>query len=116
MNEDIQLSERIINDVVAMDAGFDASDLPNLSLGQTNLFGQFLRPKVSEKYSNFHTIDWLRDLLKDKFRHRWIKAQKEKGNWLDKVQALHDAFSGWFLVLLIGLGSGRICLIKFYKC
>ena len=97
-----------------MDAGFDSSQLPNLSLGQNNLFGQFSRPKATEKYSNFHTIDWLRDLLKDKFRHRWIKTQKEKGNWLDKIQAWNDAFSGWFLVLLIGLGSGRIYFIKLF--
>lgn len=107
LNEDIQLSERIISDAVAMDAGFDLSDLPDLSLGQKDLFGQVLKPKNCEKYSNFHTIDWLRDLLKDKFRHRWLKMQKEKGNWLDKIQAWHDAFSGWFLVLLIGLSSGK---------
>lgn len=93
-----------------MDAGFDSSDLPDNSLGQKSIFGQDIKPKIMEKYANFHTIDWLRDLLKDKFRHRWILKQKEKGNWLDKVQAWHDAFSGWFLVLLIGLGSGRFNL------
>lgn len=61
----------------------------------------------SERYGNFHTIDWLRDITKDRFRHRWLLKEKAKGYFFEKVQAWHDACSGWFCVLLVGLMAGK---------
>lgn len=29
-----------------------------------------------EKYGNFHTIDWLKDQAKDRFRHMWLIKEK----------------------------------------
>jgi chloride channel 3/4/5 len=61
----------------------------------------------NERYANFHTIDWLKDLAKDRFRHRWILKEKAKGKFFEKVQASFDAASGWFCVLLVGMSAGK---------
>jgi hypothetical protein len=29
-----------------------------------------------ENYGNFHTIDWLKDQAKDRFRHKWLLEEK----------------------------------------
>ena len=107
LDEDEQ-SEKIINDIVAMDAAFDPHQLPDLSLGNKNLFssGRQKQNVKAEKYGNFHTIDWLRDLVKDRFRHRWLMKEKRRGKLFEKVQAWHDACSGWFCVLLVGISAG----------
>ncbi|KAF3857022.1 hypothetical protein F7725_008881 [Dissostichus mawsoni] len=44
-------------------------------------------------YEDFHTIDWLREKSRDTDRHR---------------KSLLDAWSGWVVMLLIGLLSGQI--------
>ena len=56
-----------------------------------------------EKYSSFHTIDWLRDLAKDRFRHRWLIKEKEKG------QLINTTFKGRMS------GLGYICTDCFKK-
>jgi hypothetical protein len=33
--------------------------------------------------------------------------EKENGKLFEKIQAWHDAFSGWFCVLLVGMGAGN---------
>ena len=126
LDEDEQ-SEKIINDIVAMDASFDYHNLPDLSQGK---LGKCQFPPVyycsiqfaskslhlepgkkktaaikTEKYANFHTIDWLRDLAKDRFRNKWIMKERKRGLF-EKFQAFYDHCSGWFCVLLIGIGSG----------
>lgn len=63
---------------------------------------------LNEKYANFHTIDWLRDLSKDRFRTRWIQKEKENGKCFEKFQAWYEAASGWFCVLLVGMGAGSL--------
>lgn len=110
IDDNNDLSEKIINDIVAMDASFDVHQLPDMSTGRINLFSSPTPNRVmvrNEKYANFHTIDWLRDLSKDRFRHRWIQREKEYGQLFEKIQAWFDACSGWFCVLLIGLGAGN---------
>jgi hypothetical protein len=111
-------SEKIIHDIVAMDASFDPHELPDLSVGTKKLFSSSTSPNNSgsssnspvkaEKYGNFHTIDWLRDLAKDRFRHRWIVKEKNHGRWFEKIRAFHDACSGWFCVLLVGMSAGIV--------
>ncbi|XP_014242691.1 H(+)/Cl(-) exchange transporter 5 isoform X2 [Cimex lectularius] len=59
------------------------------------------------QYDDFHTIDWQRDIAKDRMRHRYIKKKKQK-SILDLVRGAHDAWSGWLCVLLVGLVTGWV--------
>ena len=59
------------------------------------------------RYSDFHTIDWLRDIARDRVRHRGI-VKKKRGSILDQIKSLFDAASGWLCAFLIGLFVGSI--------
>ncbi len=59
----------------------------------------------TEKYGNFHTIDWMRDITKDRFRNSWLQKETKKGLF-EKFQFLFDATSGWFAILLMGISAG----------
>ena len=55
------------------------SDL-NIYLGSKNLMES---PGVQEEstkthYDDFHTIDWLKDLARDRFRHRIIQRRRKE--------------------------------------
>lgn len=65
-------------------------DLPEPGMGQ---------------YDDFHTIDWQRDIARDRMRHRHI-IKKKKNSLCDLIRGAHDAWSGWLCVLLVGLCSG----------
>lgn len=56
-------------------------------------------------YDDFHTIDWLREMSRDRLRHRQILYRK-KESWYKLFMGLHDAWSGWIVVLLVGLAAG----------
>lgn len=56
-------------------------------------------------YDDFHTIDWLREMSRDRLRHRQILHRK-KESWYKLLMGLHDAWSGWLVVLLVGLAAG----------
>lgn len=56
-------------------------------------------------YGDFHTIDWLREMSRNRLRHRQIHLQKDN-SCFDTVKSWHDAGSGWLLVFLIGLAAG----------
>ena len=58
-------------------------------------------------YDDFHTIDWLKDLARDRFRHRIIQRRRKESIW-QKIVMLHDSWSGWICVLLVGLSSGLV--------
>ncbi|MCI4377241.1 hypothetical protein PGIGA_G00201380 [Pangasianodon gigas] len=58
-------------------------------------------------YDDFNTIDWVREKSKDRDRHREI-SKKKKDSVLDLFLSVSDAFSGWLLMLLIGLMSGAL--------
>lgn len=68
-----------------------------------------LPPGIGQ-YEDFHTIDWLRDIARDRMRHRHIIKNKQDGIW-EKVKSAHDAWSGWVCVLLVGVAAGRYNLI-----
>ena len=70
--------------------GPSADDLPEPGMGQ---------------YDDFHTIDWQRDIARDRMRHRHI-VKKKKNSFCDLIRGAHDAWSGWLCVLLVGLCSG----------
>ncbi|XP_051756665.1 H(+)/Cl(-) exchange transporter 5 isoform X2 [Ctenopharyngodon idella] len=58
-------------------------------------------------YEDFNTIDWVREKSKDRDRHREI-TNKSKQSTLALLFSVSDAFSGWLLMLLIGLMSGAL--------
>lgn len=57
------------------------------------------------QYDDFHTIDWQRDIARDRMRHRYIVKKKHDSIW-DLIKGAHDAWSGWLCVLLVGLFTG----------
>merc|ERR1712142_593099 len=57
------------------------------------------------QYDDFHTIDWQRDIARDRMRHRYIVRKKQE-SIVDLIKGAHDAWSGWVCVLLVGLTSG----------
>lgn len=57
------------------------------------------------QYDDFHTIDWQRDIAKDRRRHRYIVKKRQDSFW-DLIVGAHDAWSGWVCVLLVGLAAG----------
>lgn len=59
------------------------------------------------QYEDFHTIDWQRDIARDRMRHRFI-VKKRGDSILDLIKGAHDAWSGWLCVLLVGLCSGML--------
>ncbi|TNN47064.1 H(+)/Cl(-) exchange transporter 4 [Liparis tanakae] len=57
-------------------------------------------------YEDFHTIDWLREKSRDTDRHRKITSKSKESLW-ELIKSLLDAWSGWVVMLLIGLLSGQ---------
>lgn len=59
------------------------------------------------QYDDFQTIDWQRDLARDRMHHRYIT--KHKGDsFFSALKAAHDAWSGWVCVLLVGIAVGAV--------
>lgn len=59
------------------------------------------------QYEDFHTIDWQRDIARDRMRHRYILKRKQN-SIIDLVKGAHDAWSGWLCVLLVGVVTGAV--------
>ncbi|MEQ2179109.1 H(+)/Cl(-) exchange transporter 5 [Goodea atripinnis] len=58
-------------------------------------------------YEDFNTIDWVREKSKDRDRHREI-TNKSRESTLALLHSVSDAFSGWLLMLLVGLMAGSL--------
>uniref|UniRef100_A0AAX7VVJ3 Chloride channel protein n=1 Tax=Astatotilapia calliptera TaxID=8154 RepID=A0AAX7VVJ3_ASTCA len=58
-------------------------------------------------YEDFNTIDWVREKSKDRDRHREI-TNKSRQSTVALLHSISDAFSGWLLMLLVGLMSGAL--------
>ncbi|KAM6427457.1 H(+)/Cl(-) exchange transporter 5 isoform 1-T5 [Liasis olivaceus] len=58
-------------------------------------------------YEDFNTIDWVREKSRDRDRHREIANKSKESTWA-LVHSVSDAFSGWLLMLLIGLSAGAL--------
>ncbi len=65
---------------------------------------------VNTHYDDFQTIDWLKDLMRDRFRHRLLRAKTHQ-SFFNKLLMYHDAWSGWLCVLLVGLSAGVIAAV-----
>ncbi|VDN04505.1 unnamed protein product [Thelazia callipaeda] len=63
-------------------------------------------PPISSRYGDFHTIDWQRDLARDRLRHKFVVKRSESS--LGKLYSLWDAGSGWVCVLMVGLAAGTV--------
>ncbi|ELU04325.1 hypothetical protein CAPTEDRAFT_175229 [Capitella teleta] len=76
------------------------------SPGSTNLMDTLedLPPGIGQ-YDDFHTIDWLRDIARDRTRHRHIQKKRQE-SCFEKVKSAHDAWSGWVCVLFVGCAAG----------
>ncbi|XP_026331883.1 H(+)/Cl(-) exchange transporter 5 isoform X2 [Hyposmocoma kahamanoa] len=59
------------------------------------------------QYDDFHTIDWQRDIARDRMRHRYIIKKRQDSIW-DLIKGAHDAWSGWVCVLLVGVCTGVV--------
>lgn len=57
------------------------------------------------QYEDFHTIDWQRDLARDRLRHKHI-TKNRSSSWCDIMASIVDAGSGWICVLLVGVAAG----------
>ncbi|KAF1765710.1 hypothetical protein GCK72_005663 [Caenorhabditis remanei] len=64
-----------------------------------------LAPPFFSKYGDFHTIDWQRDLARDRLRHKMI-SKKKVDFPLGLLQSGWDAGAGWICVLFVGLAAG----------
>jgi hypothetical protein len=97
---------------ITTDARRDVSDLIDRSQGSKNLMEIPLIEDSSTRthYDDFHTIDWLKDLARDRFRHRIIQKKKKENIW-QQIVTLHDSWSGWICVLLVGLSSGLVAAV-----
>ncbi|KHJ92774.1 chloride transporter, ClC family [Oesophagostomum dentatum] len=62
-------------------------------------------PPLFSKYGDFHTIDWQRDLARDRLRHKIIVGKRADFP-LGIVQSAWDAGAGWICVLMVGLAAG----------
>ncbi|KAH9492668.1 H(+)/Cl(-) exchange transporter 3 [Bulinus truncatus] len=62
-------------------------------------------PPEFGQYDDFHTIDWLRDMARDRMHHRQVVKKRHGGYW-EKLKRVHDAWSGWVCVLLVGVAAG----------
>ncbi|XP_017843392.1 H(+)/Cl(-) exchange transporter 3 isoform X1 [Drosophila busckii] len=59
------------------------------------------------QYEDFHTIDWQRDIARDRMRHRYIVKKRQDSLW-DFIKGSIDAGSGWLCVLLVGIAAGCV--------
>uniref|UniRef100_A0A803Y6S0 Chloride channel protein n=1 Tax=Meleagris gallopavo TaxID=9103 RepID=A0A803Y6S0_MELGA len=58
-------------------------------------------------YEDFNTIDWVREKSRDRDRHREITSKSKESTWA-LIHSVSDAFSGWLLMLFIGLLAGSL--------
>ena len=108
----MQSTDDELIDVASKEPPLQYSDnLADRSLGSTNLMdmNDDLPPGIGT-YDDFHTIDWLRDISRDRMRHRHI-AKKKQESCIELIKSAHDAWSGWVCVLLVGCLAGVFAAI-----
>ncbi|XP_006163212.1 H(+)/Cl(-) exchange transporter 5 isoform X3 [Tupaia chinensis] len=78
-------------------------------IGSSNRIMDFLEEPIPGvgTYDDFNTIDWVREKSRDRDRHREITNKSKESTWA-LIHSVSDAFSGWLLMLLIGLLSGSL--------
>ncbi|XP_053554964.1 H(+)/Cl(-) exchange transporter 5 isoform X2 [Bombina bombina] len=76
-------------------------------MNSTNKGIDFLDVPGVGTYEDFNTIDWVREKSRDRDRHREILSKSKESAWA-LLHSVSDAFSGWMLMLLIGLFAGSL--------
>ncbi|KAB1253137.1 H exchange transporter 3 [Camelus dromedarius] len=81
-------------------------------IGASNRMMDFLEEPIPGvgTYDDFNTIDWVREKSRDRDRHREITNKSKESTWA-LIHSVSDAFSGWLLMLLIGLLSGSLAAL-----
>jgi len=62
-------------------------------------------PPPDSSYDDFHTIDWQRDIQRDRIRHRTLRTSRLNGI-LQFLASWADSLSAWVCVTLVGLFAG----------
>ncbi|CAF3847061.1 unnamed protein product, partial [Rotaria magnacalcarata] len=62
---------------------------------------------IRKHYENFETIDWLKDLMRNRIRHRNLRSQQQQ-SWKKRFTFWFDTWSGWLCVLLVGVSAGLV--------
>lgn len=87
-------------------AGGSVSDQPNGGdLGGEGTMEENI-PGLGQ-YDDFHTIDWQRDIARDRTRHRYI-VKKKQDSFMDVIRGAHDAWSGDLPELALDLTCFRL--------
>ena len=63
-------------------------------------------PGVAQ-YDDFHTIDSLQDLARDRYRHRYISRKMEEST-CNMMSGYYDKVTGWICVFLVGVSAGSV--------
>ncbi|XP_043913433.1 H(+)/Cl(-) exchange transporter 5 isoform X1 [Protopterus annectens] len=58
-------------------------------------------------YEDFNTIDWVREKSRDRDRHREIASRSKESAWA-LLHSISDAFSGWLIMVKVGLLAGAL--------
>ncbi|XP_036443383.1 H(+)/Cl(-) exchange transporter 5 [Colossoma macropomum] len=96
------------DDVPPLDRDYGSGGLENGLNGVLKLMDLLDEPVPGVgTYEDFNTIDWVREKSKDRDRHREIASQSKESTWA-LIMSIHDAFSGWLLMLLVGLKAGAL--------
>ncbi|KAA0196732.1 Chloride channel protein, partial [Fasciolopsis buskii] len=61
------------------------------------------------RYDDFETIDWVKDIARDRCRHRDLHSKRK--TCLGGLRAYWDSGSGWFCMLAVGVITGIIACI-----
>ena len=96
---------------VVQSSSYQYPGIRDRSQGSTNLMdmNDALPPGIGT-YDDFHTIDWLHEMSRDRRHHRRVKERKKEG-CLDWIKSAHDAWSGWVCVLLVGCAAGGFAAV-----
>ncbi|XP_053399925.1 H(+)/Cl(-) exchange transporter 4-like isoform X2 [Mercenaria mercenaria] len=102
------LDTMIVGGNLERSTGFANKELDPRLHGSSSLMDTLddLPPGIGQ-YEDFHTIDWLRDVARDRMRHRQVVKKKQDG-CLEYLKGAHDAWSGWMCVLLVGVAAGAL--------
>ncbi len=62
------------------------------------------------QYEDFHTIDWQKDMARDRQRHRQLARRQHVGSIFQKLKGVQDASSGWICVLFVACLAGVLVI------
>ncbi|KAF5398567.1 hypothetical protein PHET_07675 [Paragonimus heterotremus] len=83
-------------------------DLPSLAYPD-NSFHSHGPASIWSYYEDFETIDWVKDITRDRCRRRDLHANRK--SFVGCLRCYWDSGSGWFCVLAVGLITGIIACV-----